>query len=88
MRAMSGDVEFESEDESIIVRDITPVAAPMLPSVLIHLHIAKNLSQANKILAGITVISALLTFGLIAEAFMGDPGQLERYPAQDVSKGV
>lgn len=85
------DVEFQEEDESldpILTRDMQRVAQPLLPSMLLKLGVAKNVQQANKVLASLTVVLMVTTCALVAEAFVGDDGELEKYPAIDVSKGV
>ena len=84
-------VEFPDEDESndpILTRDYERVALPLFPAIILKLKLAKNLRQANTVLAGITLICFTLTIILVSEEITKDKGDLERYPAQDISRGV
>lgn len=88
---MSSDVEFQEEDESldpILTRDMQKLAQPILPSMLMKFGVVANLKQANRVLAGVTIVFMITTCALIAQAFVGDDGGLDEYPAIDVSKGV
>lgn len=88
---MGSGVEFQEDDESldpILTRPYVPVAAPLLSAFMMKAGLAKNLRQANAVLMTIALVSFTVTFSLIADAFMKTGGELEKYPAQDVSKGV
>lgn len=88
---MDNEVEFQDEDSTdpILQRDLTQVSKPLLPSALMYFHIVKNEKQANLVLAGISMVIMTLSVSVIVQAFVPEKnqGELDKYPAQDISKG-
>jgi hypothetical protein len=90
---MNDGVEFQGDDDvendPTLQRVMQRTSKPLFASVLIYFRIVQNERQANIVLSCIIGLLVIFSTSLVAKAFSpGDHGGLDKYPAQDVSKGV